>query len=74
MQKFVIGADHRGYNLKECLKKIFSSEYDITDVGTFSTKSVDYPDIATAVVKQIQSGVCKKGIVICDTSVNLFLQ
>lgn len=60
MQKIVIGADHRGYNLKECLKKIFSADYEITDVGTFSTESVDYPDIAFAVVKQIQSGNAKK--------------
>lgn len=69
MQKIVIGADHRGYNLKECLKKIFSSECDITDVGTFSTESVDYPDIATAVVKQILNGECKKGIMICGSGV-----
>src|SRR5947207_15306888 len=69
MQKIVIGADHRGYNLKESLKKKFSSEYEITDIGTFSTEPVDYPDIATAVVKEIQAGNCKKGMIICGSGV-----
>lgn len=69
MEKIVIGADHRGYELKERLKKIFSTIYEITDVGTFSTDLVDYPDIAALVVKHIQSGDCKRGVIICGSGV-----
>ena len=65
MKKIVIGADHRGFALKEELKKIFSDKYELTDVGTHSTESVDYPDIATLIAKQIQSGKSDRGILIC---------
>jgi RpiB/LacA/LacB family sugar-phosphate isomerase len=69
MKKIAIGADHRGYNLKESLKKVFSEEYELIDVGTYSTDMVDYPDIAEAVVKQIKSGVTQRGVVICGSGV-----
>jgi RpiB/LacA/LacB family sugar-phosphate isomerase len=68
--KIVIGADHRGYNLKESLKKfLIDRKYSIEDVGTNSTESVDYPDIATAVSKKIQSKECERGIIICGSGV-----
>lgn len=69
MQKFVFGADHRGFNLKEDLKKIFKEEYNIIDVGTFSTEMVDYPDIAELLVKPILSGEVSKGVLICGSGV-----
>jgi ribose 5-phosphate isomerase B len=67
--KIVIGADHRGYNLKENLKKKLSSKYEIVDVGTNSTESVDYPDITVLAVKKIQSGECERGIIMCGSGV-----
>lgn len=70
MKKIVIGADHRGFHLKEKIKKIFCKKnYRFLDVGTNSTSSVDYPDIATAIVKPILSGECDKGIFICCSGV-----
>ncbi len=69
MQKIVIGADHRGFFLKEKLKTILSENYDIHDVGTFSSDMVDYPDIASMLVKPIQSGEAEKGILICGSGV-----
>jgi ribose 5-phosphate isomerase B len=69
MKKIVIGADHRGFNLKESLKKILSGKYEITDAGTDSTEPVDYPDIASGVAKNIQSGASERGIMICGSGV-----
>jgi ribose 5-phosphate isomerase B len=69
MEKIVIGADHRGYNLKEKIKQTLSKKYEIIDVGTNSTDMVDYPDIAESVAKQIQAGNAKKGIVFCGSGV-----
>jgi ribose 5-phosphate isomerase B len=69
MIKIVIGADHRGYLLKECLKKKLAGKYEITDVGTNSAQPVDYPDITALAVKKIQSGECEKGIIICGSGV-----
>ncbi len=69
MQKIVIGGDHRGYRLKEQIKKLLSGSYDVTDAGTFSDEPCDYPDIAGEVVKHIKSGECEKGILICGSGV-----
>jgi len=69
MQKIVIGADHRGYSLKEQIKKSCSGKYDIIDAGAFNAEPSDYPDIAREVVRYILSGKCKKGILICGSGV-----
>ena len=69
MQKIVIGGDHRGYPLKEQIKKVFEGEYEIIDAGAFNTEPSDYPDIAGDVVKHIQSGECEKGVLICGSGV-----
>ena len=69
MQKIVIGGDHRGFPLKEQLKKALSGKYDIIDAGAFNSEPSDYPDIARGVVKHILSGECEKGILICGSGV-----
>ncbi len=69
MEKIILGADHRGYNLKEKLKVILSKSYSVIDVGTDSEASVDYPDIASAVSKEILTGNAGKGILICGSGV-----
>jgi len=69
MKNIVIGADHRGYQLKERIIQVLSNTYKITDVGTNSTEPVDYPDTAADVVKKIQSGECEKGVIICGSGV-----
>ncbi len=69
MQKFVIGADHRGYPLKEQIKKLLSNNYEVIDAGAFSAEPSDYPDIAREIVKYMKSGKCEKGILICGSGV-----
>lgn len=69
MKKVIIGADHRGYPLKDKLKVKFSGKFDLIDIGTFSEESVDYPDIAEALAKAIQQGTADKGILICGSGV-----
>ncbi|MFI5144042.1 MAG: ribose 5-phosphate isomerase B [Ignavibacteria bacterium] len=70
MAKIVIGADHRGYQLKEKMKEfLLNRNYEVIDVGTHSTVMVDYPDTASDLVKPILSGKCEKGILICGSGV-----
>ena len=41
-----LASDHAGYRLKEVIKVYLSEKgIDVTDVGTFSDESVDYPEI-----------------------------
>lgn len=69
MKNIILGADHRGFLLKEKLKVLLSKNYNIVDVGTDSEKSVDYPDIAQALAKAIQDKAGEKGILICGSGV-----
>ena len=69
MKKIIIGADHRGFALKESLKKKLAGEFEVIDVGTDSPEPVDYPDIAELVSNKIISGVSSKGVLICGSGV-----
>ncbi|HMQ79819.1 MAG TPA: RpiB/LacA/LacB family sugar-phosphate isomerase [Ignavibacteria bacterium] len=69
MENIIIGADHRGFNLKEKLKVLLSKKYNVIDVGTSSEDPADYPDIAEALAKAIQGGAGSKGIIICGSGV-----
>ena len=69
MENIILGADHRGFNLKEKLKVLLSKQYNVIDVGTTSEASVDYLDISEALAKAIQGGAGNKGIIICGSGV-----
>ena len=43
--KIAIASDHRGYELKDYLKKNLK-KYDVIDLGTNSKAMVEYPDYA----------------------------
>ena len=61
-----IGADHGGFKLKEVIKNYLQEKnIEVKDYGTYSEDRVDYPNIAKAVSKAVQSGECEKGILIC---------
>ena len=68
--KLGIVSDHRGYNLKkEIIERVQSVE--IEDYGTFSTKSVDYPDYAFLLGKNITSGNVDMGVAICGSGIGI---
>ena len=60
-----IGADHGGYALKESLKQFLHDfGYEVHDVGTDSSASVDYPDFAAAVARAVAGGTAWRGIIV----------
>jgi len=60
-----IGSDHGGFEAKEIIRDYLRTiGYRVTDVGTFSKDSVDYPDFALKVAKKVVSGECDRGIMI----------
>lgn len=66
--RVAIGADHGGFELKEILKKHYGN---LVDLGTYSSDSCDYPDIAAAMSKKILSGEADLGILICGTGIGI---
>jgi len=64
-----IGSDHAGFHLKETLKKALEEKgFAITDKGTYSDASVDYPDYAHPVANSVETGESDKGILICGSA------
>ncbi|HLD49244.1 MAG TPA: ribose 5-phosphate isomerase B [archaeon] len=70
MSKIAIGSDHRGFELKEYLKKELKG-YEFDDLGTNSNNSVDYPDIAKDVAMVVANNKYEKGILICYTGIGM---
>lgn len=68
--KIAIAADHGGFNLKEALKKHYDN-IKLTDLGTFSQESVDYPDIAQKMVQTLRNHDADLGILICGTGIGI---
>ena len=67
-----IGCDHGGINLKEYIKKFLDGKgLEYKDMGTYTTDSCDYPDIAKAVCDLVVSGECERGILICGTGIGM---
>ncbi len=70
--KIGITSDHRGYDLKEYLKKELEKEnYEVIDYGTFSTESVDYPDYAFTLSTNVVEKIVDFGIAICGSGIGI---
>ncbi len=71
-QKIALACDHGGFELKESLRRSLSrSDYEIIDLGTHTTDSVDYPDLAHELARAIETGQADKGILICGTGIGI---
>jgi ribose 5-phosphate isomerase B len=68
--KISIGADHRGFELKQAIIKAFA-QIDWLDVGTHSTQRTDYPVVARAVCEQILTDEATRGILLCGSGVGV---
>ena len=72
VKKIVVGCDHAAYDLKlRVVEHLKGRGFDVTDVGTNSTESCDYPIFADALCKKIQNGECERGILICGTGIGM---
>jgi ribose 5-phosphate isomerase B len=64
-----IGSDHAGFEYKEAfitwLKK---NNHAVTDFGTYSVDSADYPDFAHPVAKAVEKKEFDLGILICGSA------
>ncbi|HME93164.1 MAG TPA: ribose 5-phosphate isomerase B [Methylomirabilota bacterium] len=67
-----LGADHAGYGLKEALKAwLINHGYQVLDLGTHSTESVDYPDYAALVAESVVDRKVERGLLICGTGIGM---
>ncbi len=72
--KFYIACDHAGYNIKDKVKEIVESlGHEIIDLGTNSSKRVDYPDFAHKLSLEVSKDEGSYGILICGTGIGMSL-
>jgi ribose 5-phosphate isomerase B len=70
--RIAIGSDHRGVAIKARLSAILRFRgLVITDCGTMSVESCDYPDIAHDVAEKVACGEADRGILICGSGIGM---
>ncbi len=71
-QRIALGADHGGFELKNTLVTYLQSKgLQVSDLGTFSKDSVDYPDYADAVAEKVLTNEADAGILVCTSGVGV---
>ncbi|MBJ93829.1 MAG: ribose 5-phosphate isomerase B [Rickettsiales bacterium] len=66
--RIALASDHGGIELKEQLAAHLRQRgLDVEDLGTQGSQSVDYPDFAHAVARQVAGGHAERGILVCGT-------
>ena len=70
--RIALGADHRGFQLKERLKaRLLVRGHSVVDMGTDGTASVDYPDFAFRVARAVRARRVQRGILVCGTGIGM---
>lgn len=64
-----MACDHAGFELKEFLKSsLIERGLEIKDFGTYTSDSVDYPDMIHPLAKEINAGNYEFGIIMCGSA------
>ena len=68
-----LGADHRGFEMKERLKKWLEERgYQVEDKGAYALEPQDdYVDFAAQVAEDVSSNSSSRGIVLCGSGVGV---
>ncbi|WP_094603953.1 Putative sugar phosphate isomerase YwlF [Sporomusa silvacetica DSM 10669] len=70
--KVAIGSDHGGFRLKEEIKTLLTElKVNSHDFGTYTSASVDYPDISRQVAEAVAKGEYERGIIVCGTGIGV---
>ncbi len=70
--RVITGSDHAGLQLRaEAVKVARAAGFEVTDLGAFSTESVDYPDFAKAVGDAVAAGRARLGVLVCGTGIGM---
>ncbi len=61
--KIALAADHAAFEFKRALtEELRSLGHEVTDFGTGSPASCDYPDFATPAAQSVADGICDRNL------------
>lgn len=67
-----LAADHGGVELKAQLKQQIEAQgFEVLDLGTHDSQSVDYPDYALAMAQALKDGRAARGILMCGSGIGI---
>ncbi len=70
--KIYIGSDHAGFPLKaQIAQYLIEQNYNVNDLGTTDTNSVDYPQYGKKVAETIDQSKDDIGIVVCGSGIGI---
>ena len=70
--KIAIACDHGALDMKNMLVSYLQGQgHTVTDFGTHTNASCDYPEFAAAAAQAVASGACERGIVLCTTGIGM---
>ena len=70
--KIALVADHRGHAAKEKISALLNEHgHDVLDMGTNSSKSCDYPDLAYPAAKAVADVTVTCAIMICGSGIGM---
>jgi ribose 5-phosphate isomerase B len=70
--RIALAADHAGYQLKhELAGWLRELGYEVDDLGTNSSDSVDYPRYGTKLARAIATGAAERGVVVCGSGIGI---
>jgi ribose 5-phosphate isomerase B len=70
--KIAVGSDHAGFELKEQVQAMLAEAgHEITDVGTDSDESTDYPVHAEAAARLVADGEADTAVIVCGSGVGV---
>jgi ribose 5-phosphate isomerase B len=66
--RVVIASDHAGFALKSALAaQLAAGGHEVTDLGTDSGDSVDYPLYAAPAARLVAGGEAQRGVLVCGS-------
>src|SRR5688500_20188749 len=70
--RIALASDHAGFALKRELAAWLSElGYDVTDLGTNGTESVDYPNFGATLANAVAAGSAERGIAVCGSGIGI---
>jgi len=70
--RIALAADHAGFALKDELATWLREQgHDVSDLGTNSSDSVDYPQFGARIARAVASGEAERGIAVCGSGIGI---
>lgn len=70
--RITVACDHGGLSMKELVMGVLEKNgCEVTDLGTSSGESVDYPDYAKEALSMLVHGKCDRIVLICGTGIGM---